>query len=134
MNAFHNNKIKKNQPKNNTPGFRLIGLRGKLLLVTLALFILPVAGLSYLKELELFLKNNHSESVIVIAKTIASVFRDNASLITLNQLTQSPHQAVYCHPLINNKMIDGFSDDWFALQNRQQHFFVIRVKFDDIVY
>lgn len=123
MNAFHKkNNTSESQLKKSTPGFRLIGLRGKLLLATLALFILPIAGLSYLKELEVFLKHNHSESVIVIAKTIASVFRDNSSLITLNQLTQSPHQAIYCHSLINDKMIDGYSDDWFALQNRQQLF------------
>ncbi len=104
-------------------GYRLIGLRGKLLLATLALLILPVTGLSYLKELELFLKNNHSKSVLVIAKTIASVFQDNASLSTLNQLTLSPFQAVYCHSLKNKKIIDGYSDDWFSLQNRQQLFY-----------
>jgi len=105
-----------------TKPYYLTGLRGKLLLATLVLFILPVAGLSYLKELEIFLKHNHSESVLVIAKTIASTFRDNASLITLNQLTQSPQSAIYCHPSLNNKTIDGFSDDWFALQNSQQYF------------
>ncbi len=103
--------------------YRVIGLRGKLLLATLALFILPVAGLSYLKELEHFLKNNHSKSVLVIAKTIATVFHDNASLQTLNQLTLSPYQAIYCHSLKHKKKIDGYSSDWFALQNRQQFFY-----------
>ncbi len=103
--------------------YRLIGLRGKLLLATLVLFILPVAGLSYLKELELFLKNNHSESVLVIAKTISSVFRDNSSLTALNRLTQSNQTAIYCHSLINEKTIDGFSNDWFELQNQQEYFY-----------
>lgn len=103
--------------------FRLIGLRGKLLLATLALFILPVAGLSYLKELEVFLKNNHAAAMLVTARTIASVFQDNASLIALNQLSQSPHQAIYCHSLNTMKQIDGYSDDWFELQNRQQYFY-----------
>ncbi len=102
--------------------FRLIGLRGKLLLTTLSLLIFPLAGFSYLKELELFLKNNHSESVVVIAKTIASVFRDNGSLISLNQLVQSPQKAFYSHSLPNEVIIDGYSDDWFALQNKQHYF------------
>lgn len=119
----HNNKDGPDELGSRKRGFRLIGLRGKLLLATLALFILPIAGLSYLKELELFLKKNHAESVLVIAKTISSVFRDNSSLITLNQLTQSPYQAIYCHSLRDNKIIDGFGDDWFALQNRQQYFY-----------
>ncbi|MCW8929679.1 MAG: ATP-binding protein [Gammaproteobacteria bacterium] len=105
------------------PGYRFIGLRGKLLLATLTLFILPLAGLSYLKELELFLKHNHSESVLVIAKTISSVFRDNASLITQNHLTQSSQAPIYCHSLSHKKYIDGYSDDWFSLQNRQKYFY-----------
>lgn len=114
---------RKDSINNNKHRYRLIGLRGKLLLATLVLFILPIAGLSYLKELELFLKHNHSESVLVIAKTVSSVFRDNASLITLNHITQSENLAIYCHSLTNKKVIDGFSDDWFTLQNRQDYFF-----------
>ncbi|WP_198262751.1 histidine kinase dimerization/phospho-acceptor domain-containing protein [sulfur-oxidizing endosymbiont of Gigantopelta aegis] len=106
--------------------FRLIGLRGKLLLATIALFILPIAGLSYLKELELFLKNNHAESTLVNAKTIASVFRNNASLVRLNRLTESSSPAIYCHSLQNKKIIDGFAGDWFTLQNRQQYFYPIQ--------
>ena len=102
--------------------FRVIGLRGKLLLATLTLLIFPLAGFSYLKELELFLKKNHSDSVIVIAKTIASVFKDNYSLIALNTLTESPYRALYSHPLSSQIIIDGYSDDWFSLQNRQQYF------------
>ena len=110
------------EKKHYTGRFRVIGLRGKLLLVTLTLLIFPLAGFSYLKELELFLKKNHSDSVIVIAKTIASVFKDNASLIALNTLTESPHRALYSHPLSSQIIIDGYSDDWFSLQNRQQYF------------
>lgn len=110
---------KKNKSKHS---FRLIGLRGKLLLVTLLLFILPIAGFNYLHELELFLKKNHSESVLDVAKILASVFRDNASLISLNRLSQSANTPIYCHSLKTPKIIDGFSDDWFTLQNRQQHF------------
>ncbi|MCP3850004.1 MAG: hypothetical protein GY694_07175 [Gammaproteobacteria bacterium] len=100
--------------------YRIIGLRGKLLLATLVVFILPLAGLSYLKELELVLKNNHSESMLIVANTISSVFRDNASLIKLNELSHSKQQSLYCHKLVNKKYIDGYSDDWFDLQNQQQ--------------
>lgn len=102
--------------------FRLIGLRGKLLLATLLLFILPLAGFSYLKELELFLKQNHSESVLDAAKILASAFQDNASLISLNRLTQSANTPIYCHSTRSKKSIDGFSDDWHELQPRQQFF------------
>lgn len=110
---------KKNKSKHS---FRLIGLRGKLLLVTLLLFILPIGGFNYLHELELFLKKNHSESVLDVANILASVFRDNASLISLNRLSQSANTPFYCHSLKTRKIIDGFSDDWFTLQNRQQNF------------
>ncbi len=113
----------KQNDRADSPRFRLIGLRGKLLLATLALFILPAAGLSYLKELETLLKNNHAAAMLVTARTIASVFRDNSSLSIQNQLSQSPHQAIYCHSLDTAKRLDGYSDDWFALQNRQQYFY-----------
>ncbi|MCU7940782.1 MAG: hypothetical protein KZQ64_01975 [gamma proteobacterium symbiont of Bathyaustriella thionipta] len=121
--ALKNNKqINKHKKQHTKHTFRFIGLRGKLLLVTLLLFILPAAGFNYLNELELFLKKNHSDSVLDVATVMASVFRDNASLLTLNRLTQSPSKPVYCHSIKTTINIDGFSDDWFALQNREQYF------------
>ena len=103
--------------------FRLIGLRGKLLLSSLLILLLPIAGLSYLKELETFLKKSHAESVIVSAQTIASTFRDNASLLTMNQLTQSPNPIIYCHPITYKKKIDGLNNDWPNHLNQEQLFF-----------
>jgi len=97
---------------------RFIGLRGKLLLATALIIILPVAGLNYLKELEVFLKENHARSVTVLAHTIAAVFKDNASLISLNQRTQSPNQAIYCHNTLTAKVIDGYDDDWFSFNTQ----------------
>ncbi len=99
---------------------RLIGLRGKLLIVALTVLILPAAGLSYLQELELLLKKNHADSVQVIARTIASVFDDNASLIISNRLSNTLQPPYYSHRLKSTIQIDGYSDDWFALQNVQQ--------------
>ncbi len=99
--------------------FRLIGLRGKLLLATLLMVILPIAGFSYLKGLEVFLKKNHSESMLVIAKTIASAFQGNASLLTLNHLTQNNTAAIYCYPQNKPITIDGLSSDWSSLPKRK---------------
>jgi len=113
---------KNNLEKSLRNRFRFIGLRGKLLLVTVTILIFPIAGLSYLQELEVFLKNNHAQSVQVIARTIASVFKDNGTLISLNKITQSPQKVIYSHPLKNTIVIDGYNDDWFALQNAQQSF------------
>ena len=101
---------------------RWVGLRGKLLIVTLFLLIFPFAGFSYLQELEQFLKKNHAESVLIIAKTIASQFNDNASLISQNAILQSPQPVFYSHPLKSSIIIDGYSDDWFTLQNVQHTF------------
>jgi len=99
--------------------FRLIGLRGKLLLVTLLLFILPLSGFNYLNKLDQFLKDNHARSVLDSAQIIASVFRDNAAINALNRLTQSQQQPVYCPQLSTGIMIDGFADDWQNYTNTQ---------------
>jgi dedicated sortase system histidine kinase len=101
---------------------RLIGLRGKLLLISLTLLIFPFAGISYLNELEQFLKNNHAQSVLTLAKTISTSFNDNSSLIRQNRLLAVNEVPLYSVPLSHAVIIDGYSDDWLLYQHNQHHF------------
>ena len=73
--------------------------------------------------MEQFLKKNQVDSVTAIAEIIASTFNNDQAIKTINQLTQSPQQAIYSHQLKNTIVIDGYADDWSYLQDQKQNFY-----------
>lgn len=73
--------------------FRLldgVGIRTKLLLVTLALFAIPVVGVSYVRELERFLRDAQEQSAIALARAAATALHDRPSLLELRARPPAP--------------------------------------------
>ena len=62
--------------------FRLldgVGIRTKLLLVTLVLLAIPLVGVSYVREMERFLRDGQEQSAIAIARAAATALHDRPS-------------------------------------------------------
>lgn len=59
------------------------GLRAKLFVAVLPVFLIPVVGLGYVREMEALLKEQQEQNLITAARTIATALHDRPSLLRL---------------------------------------------------
>jgi len=98
-----------------------IGLRGKLLIATLTLLLLPIASYFYLLELENYLKTTQLNSQLENSVLMASFFDASEELNWVNQL-HNEETAIYVYPLSTMPLVDGYFDDWKRMYLQEQHF------------
>lgn len=67
-----------------------VDLRTKLLLVTLALLAIPLVGLSYVREMEGFLREGQRQGVIALARAAATGLNDRPALLDLRATPPKP--------------------------------------------
>ena len=90
-------------------------LRGKLLLVSLALLVIPWAGYEYVQEMEAFLKQSKQITLADRAQTVAIVMHNRRKLfeppadISYNLDDQNN---IYARKLKQAIQLDGYSEDW----------------------
>ena len=70
-------------PRFVTAIFDGVGIRTKLLLVTLVLLAIPFVGISYVREMERFLREGQERGVIAIARAAATALHDRPRLLEL---------------------------------------------------
>ncbi len=135
-----------------------MGIRGKLLLASLTLLIVPWLGYQYIQNLESYLRTAHEEKLIDRVSIMAAVMSgqqqlfDNHATASTTGNTQSH---LYIRPLQTAIQLDGYIDDWRHYQNREQPlgkssgdlsvlqrtghyneflYIVLRVKDDNVIY
>lgn len=104
-----------------TPLKYSLGLRGKLLIATLSVFLLPIASYFYLIELEDFLKSNQIKAQLESSRLMASYFDQNHSISQSNKI-HNGQKPVYVYALNNTPVIDAYDDDWQQLELKKQTF------------
>jgi dedicated sortase system histidine kinase len=92
-----------------------MSLRFKLLLVALSTLALPLAGWLIVRQMEVLLRQGQEQTLIASAKALAR------SLAALKIALPPAGQAFYVHPRAEKIVIDGYADDWNALQAYAQN-------------
>jgi len=90
-------------------------LRGKLLLVSLALFAIPWAGYEYVQEMESFLRLSKQVSLSDNAQAVAAVMHNRRTLFepTANiAYSINDNRNLYARKLQQPIQLDGYIDDW----------------------
>ena len=101
------------------------GVRFKLLLVALTLFVIPWAGYRYIQETETFLRRAQENVLLGTAQAVATVLHNRQELFDREiQLrdTLSSASNLYVHRLETPIQLDGYKEDWVELADRAQHF------------
>ena len=135
-----------------------MGIRGKLLLASLSLLIVPWIGYHYIQNLEAYLRDAHEEKLIDRVSIMAAAMSEQAALIDIlddNKASKDNRSHLYIRPLSSPIQLDGYIDDWRNFQNRerplgisngdlsvlqrigyyQQHLYIaLRVKDDNVIY
>lgn len=98
-----------------------MSLRTQLLLVSLLTLALPWAGCQYVKEMEAVLRQGQSGALMATARAVSHVLSTEAD--TLYRHPEHRTQLgdtdldVYAHALTEPVNVDGFHDEWHALEN-----------------
>jgi signal transduction histidine kinase len=87
-----------------------MSLRAKLLLIALSTLALPLAGWLFVRQMEELLRHGQEQTLIASAKAIAR------SLGAIESDLPPPGAARYVHAAPGPIVVDGFGDDWTALQ------------------
>lgn len=93
------------------------GIRAKLLLASLALLAVPWIGVSFVQEMERFLRQGHEQSVAATAQAVATALHDQPKLFEPQPSAASPwHEPgdLYLFALPNALELDGAAQDWPA--------------------
>ncbi|MGB0721157.1 MAG: ATP-binding protein [Gammaproteobacteria bacterium] len=93
-----------------------IGLRGKLLAVSLALLSLPWAGYQYLKGMEDYLRDRQEDALRATAQAVATALRERPGLFP----PAGDGPSLYAFPLPQAPQLDGYADDWGDLRHNGQ--------------
>lgn len=94
---------------------RVIRLRTKLLVVSLALLIIPWAGYQYLREMEAFLKQSKQITLAQSAQTIATVMHNRRNLFEPSadiSISLDDQSNIYARKLKQAIQLDGYTEDW----------------------
>lgn len=83
------------------------GIRFKLLLVSLSLIAIPVAGYQFIREMETFLRDAQDQNLATTTQALALLIQGNPKLNTI----ETGNGALYVHPY-QPVIIDGYGDDW----------------------
>ena len=95
----------------NATGIRF-SLRYKLLLVSLAVFIIPFLGFDYLRQMESYLRDTLESSLVDTAHAIAGGLHNDYRLF--NIYTNEQENSLYVHGLKRKIQLDGYTDDWLS--------------------
>ena len=93
------------------------GIRAKLLLASLALLAVPWVGISFVQEMERFLRQGHEQSVAATAQAVATALNDKPKLFEPQPSTPSTwHEPgdLYLFSLPSAIDVDGAAQDWPA--------------------
>ena len=93
------------------------GIRAKLLLASLALLAVPWVGISFVQEMERFLRQGHEQSVAATAQAVATALNDKPKLFEPQPSTPSAwHEPgdLYLFSLPSAIDMDGAAQDWPA--------------------
>ena len=91
------------------------GIRAKLLLASLALLAVPWVGISFVQEMERFLRQGHEQSVAATAQAVATALNDKPKLFEPQPSTTSAwHEPgdLYLFSLPSAIDLDGSEADW----------------------
>ncbi|MCW8195167.1 proteobacterial dedicated sortase system histidine kinase [Proteobacteria bacterium 005FR1] len=93
-------------------------LRRQLLLVSLFLLSLPWAGCQYVRQMESALRDGQAKALAATAQAVAARMSSEAVSIDLptHPAIYSAEQQVYLHPLRNHAIVDGYDEEWLALE------------------
>ncbi|MCK5667130.1 MAG: hypothetical protein KAI17_26770, partial [Thiotrichaceae bacterium] len=98
-----------------------LGLRGKLLIATLSVFLLPIASYFYLIELEDFRKSNQIKAQLESSRLMTGFFDQNHAISQSNMI-HNGQKSIYVYTLQNTPVIDAYEDDWQQLKLKKQTF------------
>lgn len=101
--------------------FRIrIGIRLKLLFLSLFLFAIPWLGYKYVWELESYLRLGQEQTMVGTARAVATALHERPSLFD-NQASYlqdvKPYTDLYAHKIIDPIRLDGKLDDWLDYSN-----------------
>lgn len=98
---------------------RGLSIRGKLLLVALALLLIPWMGYEYVREMKSFLLQGQENALSLTARAVSTVLHDRPEFFDpdtgASQLMGEPTD-LYAHPLPSYIRLDGQLSDWGQLQ------------------
>ncbi len=105
-----------------------LSIRGKLLLVSAVLFVVPWIGVRYIQDMEDFLRSNQENNLLGRAQIVAAVLQGQTDLFTPRGIqpegetyyAASPASHMYVRPLSSAIQLDGYLDDWAEYQGRMQ--------------
>jgi len=100
-----------------------MSIRGKLLLASLSLLIVPWLGYHYIQNLEAYLREAHEEKLIDRVSIMAAAMGEQAALIDTLDVNTTPkgkRSHLYIRPLNSPIQLDGYIDDWRNFQDREQ--------------
>mgnify|MGYP001823847908 CR=1 FL=1 len=93
-------------------------LRFKLLLISLTLLVIPLAGYRFIQDVELFLRTAQEQNLVTVARSLASQVQ--GQVITSSPPdAQYPAPDLYIHPLQHAPTMDGYDDDWQSLEHNK---------------
>jgi len=99
------------------------GLRFKLLLVSLTLLVIPLAGYRFIQDVESFLRTAQDQNLIATARSLAMLVQNNADdLISSPADPEYPAAGLYVHALDSTPLIDGYDDDWQSMEHNSTHY------------
>ncbi len=76
-----------------------IGLRLKLLLVTLALATIPLIGVAYVREMETLLREQQEQNLLSAARALATALNDRPAMLRLRPQSTQPPAALPAAPV-----------------------------------
>ncbi len=91
------------------------GIRGKLLLATLGLAIVPVLGLNQIRDLEAYLRGEQEQRLLNRAAIMASIIGAEPGLFSAPAGDAPLGEHVYVRSLDAPIRVDGYPDDWQLL-------------------
>ena len=95
-------------------------LRFKLLLVSLTLLVIPLAGYHFIQDVELFLRSTQEQNLINTAHSVATRIQPQAhELVSSQPDAEYPAPDLYVHPLKHAPTIDGYDDDWQSMEHNR---------------
>ena len=100
-----------------------MSIRARLLLLSLAILLLPLAGYQYVREMERYLRQELGDSVQFASTDLAALLHDRQDLLPAAFTTLSDgRSSIYLHTLDRPIQIDGYSTDWEAWLDWARHY------------
>lgn len=93
-----------------------MSLRRKLLLVALCTLALPIAGWSYVRQMETLLRDGQAQALLASAQVVAR------SLVVTDAAEFGRGPSWYIQKAVNPITVDGYGDDWAPLTPWSQPF------------